>query len=206
MIVKPIAEYRHDNENTMCFTGPRPKSFLTSLGILSGVNPYDITFYKQFRKDLFEYVKKLVKQGYSRFITGGAQGFDQLAFWAVNECKQQHPYIQNIVFAPFENQESRWPVYSTFGQRDYYKMLGLADEVYIVSEENSVKALFDRNIEMCKHSCHVTAAVPKGNPASSGTWHCMESAMKRKMSVTELRYEIRHSQLAIVQTAPSYEP
>ena len=63
----------------MCFTGRRPKD-------LFGYN-HDayIPMVEAIKRDL----RGFVSNGYTEFISGGAQGFDQLAFWAVNALKRE---------------------------------------------------------------------------------------------------------------------
>ena len=77
------------------------------------------------------------KFGIKNYITGGAQGFDQLAFWAVNSLKKEYD-IQNIVYIPFQGQERLWKKTGMFGQKDYQKMLALADQVINVSETQNL--------------------------------------------------------------------
>lgn len=73
-----------DITKTVCFTGHRPKDIIKT-------NPYDETSRNQYQK-LVDYtvtrINALIDQGYINFISGGAQGFDQLAFWAVNKAKK----------------------------------------------------------------------------------------------------------------------
>ena len=60
---------------TACFTGPRPKN-------LFGYD--DDEAYKYLLAVTKEVVDLFYYYGYRYFISGGAQGFDQIAFWAVN--------------------------------------------------------------------------------------------------------------------------
>ena len=105
----------------VAFTGRRPKDLVG----------YDHDKYLPLYNYLKEYVVTLYHAGYTEFITGGAQGFDQLVFWAVNSAKsRQHLPIRNIVYIPYEGQQSNWSVKGTFGQIEYNTMLKRADEVY----------------------------------------------------------------------------
>lgn len=85
----------------------------------------------------------------------GAQGFDQLAFWAINIVKEKGYDIKNIVYVPFKGQELRWSEYGLFSQREYRLMLKLADEVVYLYNidakdyKSVVKALYGRNHAMC---------------------------------------------------------
>lgn len=98
-----------ENINTICFTGPRPAKL------------YGYTKKEEYQKivnQLKEIIRGFAKFGIKNYITGGAQGFDQLAFWAVNSLKKEYD-IQNIVYIPFQGQERLWKKTGMFGQKDY---------------------------------------------------------------------------------------
>lgn len=107
---------------------------------------------------LVQIIEKLVLDGYTDFISGGAQGFDQLAFWAVNIVKKKYPDIRNIVYVPFKGQERIWLATGLFSQAEYNLMLELADEVVYLAEvdvndyKQITKALYGRNHAMCDAS------------------------------------------------------
>lgn len=87
-----------ENINTICFTGPRPAKL------------YGYTKKEEYQKivdQIKEMIRGFAKFGIKNYITGGAQGFDQLAFWAVNSLKKEYD-IQNIVYIPFQGQEHLW--------------------------------------------------------------------------------------------------
>lgn len=69
-----------ENIDTICFTGPRPAKL------------YGYTKKEEYQKivdQLKEVIRGFAKFGIKNYITGGAQGFDQLAFWAVNSLKKR---------------------------------------------------------------------------------------------------------------------
>lgn len=75
----------------------------------------------------------IVKEGIERFISGGAIGFDQIAFWTVQGLKNNgYPEVKNIVAVPFKNQAIKWTDSET--QHWYKKMIEVADEVVYVDE------------------------------------------------------------------------
>lgn len=80
-------------EKTICFTGHRPNK-------MAG---YKHENYCCFLNSLEEHLQKYLDAGFTKFITGGAQGADQLAFWAVHRLKLHNPSIpiQNIAYIPF---------------------------------------------------------------------------------------------------------
>ena len=82
---------------TVCFTGKRPNK-------LYGYD--DKEGYECLFDMLYSVCKNLyLRHGVRQFITGGAQGVDQLAFWAVQQLAQKHKDIKNIVYISFEGQE-----------------------------------------------------------------------------------------------------
>lgn len=147
-----------DKTKAVCFTGHRPKS-------MHPQKPYDEStrlYYQDIVNRLVIRIKALVEQGYTTFITGGAQGFDQLAFWAVNNIKHGHPEVQNIVYQPFVGQERRWATTGLFSQQEYNTMLRYADQVYVCDENVDVtkysevaRALLYRNQCMVNDSSYV---------------------------------------------------
>lgn len=116
--------------NTVCFTGHRPKSIFK-------INPYDESRRKDYQAivdRIAHFVRSMADMGYTRFITGGAQGFDQLAFWAVNSAARENACIKNIVYIPFRGQERRWAKTGLFSQNEYRQMIRCADEVKVCTE------------------------------------------------------------------------
>lgn len=84
---------------TLCFTGRRPKDlgFIETIVSKNGreylKNAQNEDAYKDFVLSLSGILEKFYENGYTRFISGGAQGFDQLAFRAVSLVKEKHPEI-----------------------------------------------------------------------------------------------------------------
>lgn len=157
-----------------CFTGHRPKSLY---GYIKS------NYYPLFNK-LEETVTTAIEQGFDTFITGGAQGIDQLAFWVVNKLKKTNPNIKNIVYVPFKGQEERWSEFGLFSKEDYRKMLSLADEVKYLKSPNKnnykevIEALTYRNHRMCNDS-ELIIGVSKPNfrnKDKSGTFECLRYA------------------------------
>lgn len=176
---------------TVCFTGHRPK------GIFSH-KPYDEVRRKDYQAivdKLAELIGKLIQQGYTQFITGGAQGFDQLAFWAVHKAKIAYNYkyngndIVNVVFIPFVGQERKWAKTGLFSQNEYNQMLGYADEIKVCTENidtgnfpQVTKALMYRNKCMVNDSSYVLGQFADDSwqnyTTKSGTADCLRYARK----------------------------
>lgn len=169
----------------MCFTGRRPKD-------LCG---YDAKKYVAFVSWLSDYLYQrfYVTEGVRTFISGGAQGVDQLAFWAVQQMRRRYGLtdIANVVFA-VRGQDSKWLDKGAFSKDEYRRMLDKADIMCFVSG-GSIKALFDRNHLMCDWSQFVLGVYPDGTWTSNkgGTSETLRYATNKKrgsLSVLRVGY------------------
>ncbi len=174
--------------NICCGTGRRPKD-------LYGYTKdnYKVMIEKMKKAVIWFYETKNVR----KFITGGAQGWDQLLFWAVNAVKRDNNYtdIQNVVYFPFKGQELKWSTDGLFGQKEYQLMLKMADDVRYVTEnvvstnyKQVVDAMMDRNHAMVNDSNYVFGCFPDDTwfqPATkSGTAECLRYAYKKRIDTT----------------------
>ena len=184
---------------TIAFTGRRPKD-------LCG---YNYNSYRTFVKQLTGILDNLNQQGYSRFVSGGAQGFDQLAFWAVNCLKREHTdrRIDNVVYVPFRGQENRWAKTGDFSQADYQKMLRFATETIYLSEGLTdygqiVNALHSRNHAMIDDCDLLVALYPSDDFMTSkgGTAEAMRYARSVSKPILQIRYTINNNELSVVDT------
>lgn len=144
--------------HTVSFTGPRPKK-------LFGYEEYQP--YKEIQKVLYDILKKQYESGVRQWISGGAQGFDQIAFWTVFELSKIHPDIKNTVYIPFRGQERLWREDGLFGQKEYRQMLQLATNIKCIKdtlpngEYYSIPALMmKRNEAMINDSDQMIALYP----------------------------------------------
>lgn len=175
---------------TVCFSGHRASK-------LCG---WDSSKYTELKTQLVELVENLANQDYDTFITGGAQGIDQLVFWAVNEVKKTRPNITNWVISPFPGHESRWAKYGLFSQDEYQKMLKAADKVTMTmyTKPNTSRgigtALTIRNIDMLHNSQALCAFMNQeelNDPyMHSGTKNCIDAARRANMRVFIHEYDI----------------
>lgn len=175
-----------------CFTGHRPKD----------LHGYDSRAAYQpivdFTRDI---CAALCRSGVRTFISGGAQGFDQLAFWAVNSLRAKDPRLANTVYVPFENQPSKWSSDGPFGQSDYRTMLQYATDVRVLAGNPpagdtgaAAKLLHARNHAMVDASDIVIAlltgpVLENGvQNAKGGTAECVRYAISRGVLVITLEY------------------
>lgn len=178
-------EKLHENPGTVCFTGPRPAHIFSQ-------QPYDPSRRADYQK-IIEKIKEVVLELYGKgntvFLSGGAQGFDQLAFWAVHYCKREIPELKNVVVKPFDGQERKWSRTGLFSQKEYEKMLRQADLILTCARltedtrADAAKALFYRNQVMVTVSRIV---VGMGEPEDwakgrirGGTGNCLAYAKEQ---------------------------
>ncbi len=65
--------------------------------------------YNRLYTELKQNICRLCRQGCTEFYTGGAQGFDTMAAFAVLEAKQTYPDINLNLCLPFYSQRDKWP-------------------------------------------------------------------------------------------------
>ncbi len=163
------------------FTGHRPDKLPNKETGYDRDNPM--------RKYIRDYTKWICKNLYyknntRRFMFGGALGYDQDAFDAVEEFIYEEGLVdvRLTVAVPFPNQAFKWPKESI---NYYYSQLEKADKVIYVSKDiasshNAAKLLNDRNIYMVKN-CDLTVALWQGGPG--GTKNCIDSAKEANNAI-----------------------
>ena len=166
--------------NTVTFTGRRPKDLF---------GYYNKEPYQRIVGNLKLMIESAYKEGARNFITGGAQGFDQMAFWAVHSVKQKYPDIKNILYIPHEKQANTWSNNGLFSRDQYALIKSVADEIKIISRyynintsnnKGVIEALLTRNEEMVDKSDLIIGLYPheldyKTN--KGGTAACLRYAM-----------------------------
>ena len=165
--------------STVCFTGRRPKDLFG----------YNHDAYIPLVNTLKNKIRSLYNLNYRTFITGGAQGVDQLAFWAVNALKRDENLpLWNVLYLPFRGQEGIWKDTGLFSKADYQLMLRYADQITYVTpnvdpnnRQQVVKALYDRNHAMVDDSQFCLGVYPDMSWRNSkgGTAECLKYCLKK---------------------------
>ncbi len=114
-------------EKTCCFTGHR------------AISNNKI---KPLRTLLRAEITELIDKGYTRFLAGGALGFDTLAAIEVLSLKKLYPHIELVLIFPYKDQTRGW---STQNVELYEKIKLHCDSYIYVEEEYSIPAIFKRN-------------------------------------------------------------
>ncbi|WP_336761389.1 SLOG family protein [Paenibacillus sp. USHLN196] len=112
---------------TVSFTGHRPNKLGNCYSLTDSQSKY-------IKSKLEPVLIQLIEnEGIENFVSGGAIGFDQIAFWTVQGLKKtDYPNICNIVAVPFKNQAIKWTDRET--QHWYKKMIEVADGIVYVDE------------------------------------------------------------------------
>ncbi len=171
----------------VCFTGPRPKN----------LHGYVRAPYRPIVDVTEQVCRELVGLGAKRFISGGAQGFDQLAFWAVERLRKDTPDVANEVYVPFAKQPSIWASEGVFGQREYRLMLSKATGHKVlaadpVTKGETVARLHGRNHAMVADADLVVALLSGRSldwqNGSGGTAECVRYARSVNKPVLAVSY------------------
>ena len=172
-----------DIKHTVCFTGPRPSK-------LFGYQ--DCPNYQKISQALATLLKQLEQADYDEFISGGAQGFDQLAFFTVDTYLL---YVKNHVFIPYQEQPDRWVENGFFGKQSYRTMLTKASSVTDISDGKTgmpyyecVKYLMKRNEDMVDHSS-ITVAL---------WWHDKDYITEKGGTAACIRYSLKQGHKVIL--------
>ena len=157
-----------DATRSVCFTGHRPK-------LLYG---YDMSKYKPLIQTMTVVVERLIQNGFTTFISGAAQGVDQLALIVLKNLKPKYPHIKNIVFVPFKNHHKNWQHDGAFGQNMYQDLLSATDEIRNISKSYTKDCYKKRDLAMVENSS-VTIGVLKPELIKSGTAMTLRAARAR---------------------------
>ena len=151
------------NKNkTACFTGHR---------ILSQKKIERIV------KRLNTEIDRIIEQGITIFLSGGALGFDQIAASLIVSKKEQGADIRLIFALPCHNQDEKW----TDRQKQlYHSLLNEADEIHYVSEEYTPDCMKKRNYYMVDNSAYCICAMTKD---ISGTGQTVRYAQQQGLQV-----------------------
>ena len=187
---------------TIAFTGRRPK-------YLGG---YDARKYANFCTEFMPLLEDFYSKGYTRFISGGAQGFDMLAFGCVDQLRRNHfeigdEQVENIVYIPFEGQSDRWAEKGIFSQSDYNQMLALATDTKLISDiaypqgNFAIRCLMARNEAMIDDADLVVALYDGDDWVTDkgGTPQAIRYAKKIGKQVFQVGYRMNEKGQLIVE-------
>jgi uncharacterized phage-like protein YoqJ len=152
-----------EKDGTLHGTGHRPKD-LGGYDVNAPMNAWLIETTREVLRILRD------EFNFKRVITGMALGFDQ---WLLEAALMIGGYY-TIAAVPCAGQEKMWPETS---KRRYFELLEMCNEVHILAESYSPKAMQDRNIWMVDNSI-LSLAAWVGKKAG-GTYNCLSYSTER---------------------------
>lgn len=196
--------YNDKIDTSVCFTGHRPAKLIPAYVPKSIA--YTEKHYQIMQKQLQNILTDMFyKNHIDTFITGGAQGFDQIVFWTVNIMKMSLP-VRNVLYLPFKDQESRWLQNGLFGQTQYQMMIRRADEVQYCTDLTQAtdssqiyQALQYRNKCMIRNSSAIIALLHKTENTPTGcTGNAVRFAAQIQKPVMTLNYEFESNNQIVI--------
>lgn len=164
-----------DNRNfyTCCFTGHRPANLPWKY------NEQGLHFYL-FKFKLMKIIKKAIKFGYTKFISGMALGADLICAELIVKIKKTHPNIILECAIPCCNQSEKW---SYKYKNRYNNIICKADIVTYVSNKRYFNGCMQkRNIYMVDNSDFVIA-IFNGKPGGTQTTIEYAKSLNKKIKI-----------------------
>lgn len=114
-------------------------------------------------------VMRAADRGFTKFITGGALGVDQISGWAVLNRKKNPVYshIKLVVALPFPSQGCKWPQEA---QDLFKKLCDQADSVIAVSEDPYTREKMQVRNEWMVDNSDACCAVWNGGNGGTGNY------------------------------------
>ena len=155
-----------DRSKVACFSGHRNL-------------PQDCT---ELQANLEKAIIELIERGVVFFGNGGAVGFDALAATAVLKLKENYPDIRLVMVLPCppEQQSLKW---NDEQKKQYYKILGQADKVRILSPQYTDKCMLERNRHMVDNSAYLICYLRQH---SGGTFYTVNYAERKGLNILRL--------------------
>ena len=152
-------------EQTCCFTGHR------------NIKDEEIEDFLPF---LIRIIKRLIHEGTTTFVTGGAIGFDTVCAEVILQLRERFPQIRLIVVAPYKDQSANW---DTFHRHKYQIIKEMCDEYICLSDNYYKGCLLARNRYIVDISGQCIAFCKE---KSSGSAYTVNYAEKKGVPVTNL--------------------
>lgn len=157
----------YEKSNTCCFTGHRtvPAAQLSRVV-----------------ERLVAHIRQLYAEGYRRFITGGAVGFDTLAARALLVLKREYPDLHFTMMIPCANQDEKW----TAAQKaEYARHKAAADELITLAEHYFDGCMQARNAAMVNESSAIIAYLTRPRSGTGQTVRLAERNGARVFNLAE---------------------
>ena len=171
----------------VAFSGHRPKKLVPA-----GLAAYAPDTWMRLRDEVAHLIAGIADAAGEPLtvMTGGAQGVDQLAFWAAARAHcDLGVALENVIYVPFGSQPARWYEHGLFGRDQYARMLDTADRVVHCSRvepagfREAARMLKQRNHKMVDDSAVQIFVVREDEDARAlegGTGECLRYARVAK--------------------------
>lgn len=136
---------------------------------------------KAVRRQVRKEIERAYKRGIRNFYCGMALGFDTQAAIAALSLQSEYQDLMVIAVVPFRGQADRW------GEKErerYQNILGIMNEVIVLSEEYHPGCLLRRNDWMLEHSSGVIAYFD--GQQRGGTYYTCRRARLLGLPITNL--------------------
>lgn len=169
---------------TCCFTGHRPKTFPWKR---NESDPHCVWL----KKRILEEVENAVREGFTRFMAGGAQGVDMWCAEAVIEIREKYPNkgIELILAIPF----LKYAGYFSDDEKERLtRIIDASDERILTSAENDKSSAtakyYRRNEYMVDNSARIIAVFEDRPGVKGGTKYTVEYAKKQGCEIIPIRW------------------
>lgn len=152
-------------EITCCFTGHREIPY----GDLRKIN-------KQTKLE----IKRLIQNGVTVFICGGAVGFDMLCGQIISKLKAKNKNIKLLLAIPCKDQDK---YFSKDEKHEYKILLSNADEIIYTSESYFNGCMHKRNRYMVDNSKYIISYCTKNN---GGSYYTREYAKSKNLTIINI--------------------
>ena len=143
--------------------------------------------YDTVKERMWQAITDLVEHGYSRFITGGALGFDTLAAKAILFAKKKFPHLHLTLAIPCPDQAKYWRAEEI---SVYNSIKECADEVVLVSYAYDAGCMHRRNRFMVENSSVCIAYLKESRGGTAYTVSRAKAAGLRVINVADEQCEL----------------
>ena len=138
--------------------------------------------YQQIANTLKTEIEKLIEQGVTDFMAGGALGFDTLAAQIVLELRKTHSQITLILIFPCKTQTYNW---SEKAQEVYELLKNACDKYLYLSDSYTKGCMHQRNRYLVEHSKYCICYLTK---ETGGTAYTVRYAQKKGLTIIHVAH------------------
>lgn len=143
-----------------------------------------VTGHRELQKDIDvdkieSLFNQLIDHDFNTFLIGMALGFDTLCFHILEKIRRERK-IKIIACIPCKNQDYK---YTDYQKKEYARMISVADEKIVLSEQYTPYCMLNRNKFMVDNCSVLIAYLRKDK---GGTKYTVNYAQKQNVSILEV--------------------